>query len=119
MRESKLESDLRIYGISKGFEVYKFTSPGRRGVADRLYLGDFNVHFFLETKKAKTGTLSRSQKREGKKMRDLGHDVRVVDNLEHGKLIIDSYALFIRNKRRKNSSAIEDNLKERDLTCKT
>jgi hypothetical protein len=86
--ESELEKKVCDYAKSKGAEVYKFTSPGRRGVPDRILLFR-SMAVFIEFK-APNGKLSIKQEREIQKMKDLGQLVFVVDDEAKGKYIIDT-----------------------------
>lgn len=39
MRESTIEKALRIWAVQRSLIVRKFTSPNRRGVTDRVFIG--------------------------------------------------------------------------------
>ncbi len=90
MRESKIESEVCKYAESKGFLVYKFVSPGRRGVPDRLFVDCSGRTFYIEFKQGK-GRLSPMQVREIVLLRDNGAMVFVVDNVDYGKGVIDGF----------------------------
>lgn len=62
-KESKVEKHLKVQTEGLNGLCYKFTSPGRKGVPDRLCVFPGNIILFVETK-APNGTLSPSQKRE-------------------------------------------------------
>lgn len=47
--ESKLESRISQFCKENGILAYKFVSPGRRGVPDRIYLKD-GITCFIELK---------------------------------------------------------------------
>jgi len=48
--EAELEKKLGIWARSKGCLYYKFSSPARRGVPDRLVIGPKGKTLFLELK---------------------------------------------------------------------
>jgi len=87
MRESTVEAAFRKRIKACGGEAYKFVSPGRRGVPDRLVLRPIpNYHrpivanyiWFAEVKAP--GKKPRlEQNREHKRLRDMGFVVEVVD----------------------------------------
>lgn len=58
---------------------YKFTSPGRRNVPDRLCVMPGGKVFFVECK-APGKELEPGQRREIRKLRDLGATVYVIDS---------------------------------------
>lgn len=59
---------------------YKFTSPGRRGVPDRIIIGYGQVHF-VELKSA-TGSLSEQQKKVINTMKQHGATISVISSKE-------------------------------------
>lgn len=73
--EAKVENYLLDKATKNGFLCYKFTSPGRRGVPDRIIIGRGHT-VFIETK-APNGEPSKIQKLTIKKMRAAGADVRL------------------------------------------
>jgi len=79
MRESYVESYL--YGEIKGLGgfAYKFSSPNRRNVPDRLVLLPFRFCFFVECK-ATGKKATPAQLREHERLRRLGFPVYVVDS---------------------------------------
>lgn len=84
MLESKLEQLFKDYALGFGCCAYKFVSPGRRGVPDRLVIGPGGVAFFIEFKSTR-GKLSPSQTREIGRLRQSGFRVYVCTNLEDAK----------------------------------
>ena len=62
---------------SKNWIAYKFKSPSRRGVPDRLVIGPHGRHFFIEFKGEKE-SVRPEQKREINRLIDLGHCVYIV-----------------------------------------
>ena len=75
-REDTVENYLVAQVKARGGIAYKFTSPGRMGVPDRICVFDLGWLFFVETKAPK-GRLSPAQKREIKRLRDRGQRVYV------------------------------------------
>lgn len=59
----------------------KFTSPGRRSVPDRLVTMPDGRIIFVEVKRP-GGKPTEAQLKDHTKRRELGCDVRVIDNLE-------------------------------------
>ncbi len=81
MLESKLEQKLIAHIKKLGGIAYKFTSPNRRGVPDRLCVMPNGRVFFVELKapgKAPTPL----QQHEHCLLRALGHTVLLIDSLE-------------------------------------
>jgi hypothetical protein len=88
MLEKDIEDRVCRYARSKGMLAYKFTSPARAAVPDRLLLSPRGVIFFIEFKR--TGQKATpAQQREHTLMRDHNALVFVVDNVEDGKCLID------------------------------
>jgi len=50
IRESIVEKQIRLWAMDRGIQVRKFTSPGRKGVPDRLFF-KAGKHLFLEIKR--------------------------------------------------------------------
>lgn len=87
-----LEKDIekRVCGYAKSLKmlVYKFTSPSRAHVPDRLFITPKGVVFFVEFKR-KGQLPTKAQEVEGNKIRATGIEVFVVDNVEGGKVVIN------------------------------
>ena len=80
MRESQLEQKLVSHITKLGGIAYKFSSPNRRSVPDRLCVMPNGRAFFVELKtKGKTPTAL--QQHEHETLRALGHTVLVIDNI--------------------------------------
>ena len=90
MTESQIERAVCNYASSIGMIAYKFTSPGRRGVPDRLIITDNGRCFFIEFK-TPTGRLSPLQINEHRILRQRGVDVYTVYCFEQGKDVIDGH----------------------------
>jgi hypothetical protein len=88
MLESQLERALGLYAKDKGCLYYKFSSPGRRAVPDRLLIAPGGSMMFLEIK-APGKKPSPAQAREIALIVALGGNAGYVDSLEKGRQIID------------------------------
>jgi hypothetical protein len=71
--------------------AYKFTSPGRRGVPDRLIILPGVSPFFIEFK-APNEKPRPQQIREIKRLRDRGSTVIVIDSVVTGKEVVQAMA---------------------------
>lgn len=89
MLEKEIEAAVCKYAKEKGFEVYKFSSPNRVGVPDRMFVAPFQRVFWIEFKRA-GGTPTPVQEREARKLTDCGFAVYLIDNVEDGKEVIDN-----------------------------
>jgi len=89
MRESKIEKSDANSIRARGGESYKFVSPGRRSVPDRLVLLPIppkhieivNKYVMFIEYKATGKKPKPHQVREHKRLRDIGFNVRVIDSL--------------------------------------
>lgn len=79
MREDAIENYLRERIETAGGLCYKFVSPGRRNVPDRLC--ELNGWFMVECK-APGEKLRKGQQREVAKLRERGMEVYVIDTKE-------------------------------------
>lgn len=91
MLEKDIEAAVCKYAKEKGFEVYKFSSPNRVGVPDRMFIGAYQRAFWIEFKR-EGGTPTPVQEREAGKISSKGFAVYLCDNIAEGKSIIDSEA---------------------------
>lgn len=89
MRESEIEKRVCQYAESKGTLCYKFVSPGRRGVPDRMCIDRNGRAFFIEFKQP-GGSLRPEQMREIERMNRNRAIVYVIDNIEDAKVLIDA-----------------------------
>lgn len=87
VRESDIEAHLVKRVKEAGGIAYKFTSPQRRSVPDRLVLMPGGSAWFAELK-APGNVPTEAQAREHARLRALGFDVEIVDSKE----IIDLWA---------------------------
>ena len=88
-----LERDIERYLVRRvkdlGGVAYKFTSPSRRGVPDRLCVFPDGISVFIECKApGKKPTVL--QTHEIERLRNLGQQVFVVDSKESIDEIVDS-----------------------------
>lgn len=90
-RESLIESKVCAYARRKGLRADKWTSPGRRSVPDRIFLGPGAMIFFIEFKRPGEKP-TKLQEAEHAELRKLGFSVYVIDNVEDGIALIDRYA---------------------------
>jgi hypothetical protein len=88
MLEREIEAVVCKYAKSKGFFVYKFSSPSHAGVPDRMFVAPHQRAFWIEFKRD-GGKLTPLQERECDKLVDCGFEVYVVDSVEKGKSVID------------------------------
>lgn len=88
MLEKTVESKVVEYAKSKGLLPYKFSSPARAAVPDRLFITIHGTVFFIEFKRpGKEATPA--QHREHMKLRDQGVRVFVIDDVDKGKSVIN------------------------------
>lgn len=85
--EKDIEKRVCDFAKSLGMLVYKFTSPSRRSVPDRMFITKDGKVFFIEFKR-KGQKPTDAQKVEMTKIEKQGVPVYVVDNVEDGKRIV-------------------------------
>lgn len=92
MNKDPLEKDIekRVcdYAKSLGMLCYKFTSPSRRSVPDRMFITKTGVVFFIEFKR-KGQKPTASQMAEIEKIFKRGVRVLIVDDVAYGKAVVD------------------------------
>jgi len=99
--ESEIESKVCEYAKIKGIAAYKFTSPNRKNVPDRLFLCPGTFTFFIEFK-ATGEEPSAAQVREINRLINMGYVVYVIDDVKIGKKLIDEiYSTYISTGRNK------------------
>lgn len=89
MRESTIESKTVTYAKSKGWLVYKFTSPANRAVPDRIFIRR-GIVFFIEFK-APGKKPTKLQKKVHVDINNHQVPVHVVDSWPKGKELMDSF----------------------------
>jgi hypothetical protein len=88
MLEKQIEAKVCDYARSKGVLAYKFTSPARAAVPDRLFIRPDGHIWFCEFKR--TGQKpTEAQEREHHKLRQHKVSVFVVDNVEDGVMMVN------------------------------
>ena len=98
MLEKKIEEKVNEYAKSKGFLVYKFTSPNRRAVPDRMYVHPSGHVSFIEFK-AEGKLPTPPHVREHERLRGHKVQVYVVANVEQGYKTIDYIIGYARDPR--------------------
>lgn len=90
MLEKEIESAVVKYAKSKGFLAYKFTSPNNRSVPDRMFISPTGTIGFIEFKQ-KGKKLTKLQYNVAMELNDRNIDVRCVDDIILGRLVIDEW----------------------------
>lgn len=89
MRECEVEVGVCKYAREKySAQTLKFTSPGRRGVPDRIIIFPSGNLIFIEFK-APGRKPTDAQVREIGRLTEYGQQVYVVDDIDRGQAIID------------------------------
>jgi len=86
--ERDIEMAVCRYAKKKGWLAYKFTSPSRRSVPDRILLQPGGRAIFIEFKRP-GGKPTKNQLREINRIIDQEFLAVIVDSVEQGKLLID------------------------------
>ncbi len=89
--EKDIEKKVCEYARSLKMLVYKFTSPSRRSVPDRMFITEMGEVWFIEFKR-RGEVPTAAQAVEIAKIRKTGVAVFVVDNVEQGKRIVEIVA---------------------------
>lgn len=87
--EKVIEGKCCKFARELGMLEYKFTSPAKRHVPDRIFLRDGGRIFWIEFKKRGEKPTA-AQALEHEKMRKRGATVYVTDNVVDGKNIIET-----------------------------
>jgi len=88
MLEKQIEAKVCDYAKERGLLVYKFTSPARAAVPDRLFILPSGKAFFVEFKREGQKPTS-AQEREHHRLRQHKVSVWVIDNVADGKAMMD------------------------------
>jgi hypothetical protein len=86
--EKDIEKKVCDYAKSLGCLCYKFTSPSRRSVPDRLFITSSGRVFFIEFKRLGEKP-TEAQAVEIRKIQKAGVQVCVADSVDVGKTIVD------------------------------
>mgnify|MGYP003493003621 CR=1 FL=1 len=89
--EKVIEEKVNAYAKERGVAVYKFTSPARAAVPDRLYISAKGFMWFCEFKR-KGKVPTPAQEREHERLRLRNVTVYIIDNVEDGKSMVDAHA---------------------------
>ena len=88
MLEKQIETKVCDYAKQRGLLVYKFTSPARAAVPDRMFILPNGRMFFCEFKREGQKP-TEAQEREHHRLRQHKVSVFVVDSVEDGKAMVD------------------------------
>jgi len=86
--EKDIESAVCTYAKEQGMLVYKFTSPSRRSVPDRMFITLRGQVFFIEFKR-KGEPLTPGQAREHQRLKEQNVSVYVIDSIVDGKMLVE------------------------------
>ena len=86
--EATIERAVSIYAKKAGMLVFKFVSPGNRGVPDRIWINQYGEVYFIEFKQEK-GRVSPLQQMWINRLRKHHKQVHVVRSVEEGKKLVD------------------------------
>ena len=89
MLEKDIEAKVCEYAKQQNVLVYKFTSPARAAVPDRLFIRPDGHVWFCEFKREGQKPTP-VQEREHHRLRQHKVSVFVIDNVEEGKTMIDT-----------------------------
>ena len=89
MLEKQIEAKVCDYAKTKNVLVYKFTSPARAAVPDRLFIRADGRMWFCEFKRGGQKPTD-AQEREHDRLRQQKINVFVIDDVEKGKWVIDT-----------------------------
>ena len=92
-KEAAIERNVSDYAKGAHMLSYKFTSPNRRSVPDRLFITSRGTVFFIEFKR-KGKAPTDAQYREIRRIASFGVRVFIVDNIDKGRSIIDEMSKF-------------------------
>lgn len=93
MLEKQIETKVCDYAKTKGMMVYKFTSPARAAVPDRLFIYNGSV-FFIEFKRGGQKPTP-AQEREHHRLRQHKVSVFVIDNVDEGMAMVDTMVMGV------------------------
>lgn len=90
MLEAPIEKAVCSYAKDKGWLPYKFSSPNKRSVPDRIFINRNGFILFIEFK-ATGKQPTPAQNREFIRLTKQGCEVLVIDDIIKGKRMIDRY----------------------------
>ncbi len=90
MLEKTIEHKVCEYAKSHQILVYKFSSPAKVAVPDRLFIFPKGTIIFVEFKR-KGAKATLAQAREINRMRNSYAHVFIVDEVQYGKKLIEEY----------------------------
>ena len=93
MLEKQIEASVCDYAKTKNVLVYKFTSPARMAVPDRMFVRPDGKIFFIEFKR-KGAKPTPAQEREHERLRNHGVQVFVVDGVLEGMWVIETFGVL-------------------------
>jgi len=96
MLEKQIEAKVCEYAKAKGLLAYKFTSPARAAVPDRMFITQDGRVFFCEFKAAGKKP-TEAQTREHQRLRQSKVNVFVIDSIPEGKVMIDVMVMGLNN----------------------
>ena len=86
--EKEIEAAVNRHARETGWLQYKFVSPGKRGVPDRIYF--YNGHTLCIEFKAFNRKTTALQEKEMRALRKAGISCYVIDNITEGKDVLDT-----------------------------
>lgn len=87
--EKVIERRVTDHAKRLGMLAYKFTSPNRRSVPDRLFITPHGEAFFIEFKRT-GGKPTDGQIREIARLKQQGIVVKIIDNIDDGIKLINN-----------------------------
>ena len=87
MLEKEIEKKVNAYARETGWLQYKFVSPGKIGVPDRIYF--YKAHTLMIEFKALGKRATALQDKEMRALRRAGIHCYVIDNVTEGKDVLD------------------------------
>ncbi len=87
MLEKDIERKVCEYARASNIEAYKFSSPNRAAVPDRMFITPAGHIWFCEFKRAGQKPTP-AQEREHARLRNRGVTVYVVDNVDDGRAMV-------------------------------
>ena len=91
MLEKEIEAKVNTHARETGWLQYKFISPGKRGVPDRIYM--IYGHVLMIEFKALGKKATALQEKEMRAIRKARIDCYVVDNVTEGKDVLDRHLI--------------------------